>query len=176
MRKIILYISATIDMQIASNEGTHKWLADYPNPDKKEYGWKESYKDIDVLIMGGKTYRSIQNMGIGWPYGDKVSYVITRQNREASNDQLHFINEEWIEKIRELKKEEGKDIWLVGGSEILSILLKEKLIDKMIIVQYPILLGPGIPLFQGNQEVSMWSIIRHRIYENGILYTEYSRH
>ena len=47
-----------------------------------------------------------------------------------------------------LKKEEGKDIWIVGGGDILHTFLKEKLVDELIVTVAPTIIGEGIPLFK----------------------------
>ena len=50
--------------------------------------------------------------------------------------------------VKNLKKNSKKDIWVLGGSEIVNILLKEKLLDKVVITAAPIILGTGIRLFK----------------------------
>lgn len=47
-----------------------------------------------------------------------------------------------------LKSQSGKDIWIVGGGDLLHTFLKEKLVDEFIITVAPTLIGKGIPLFQ----------------------------
>jgi len=56
---------------------------------------------------------------------------------------MHFITENIIETISELRNQEGKDIWLVGGGELTSALLTAKLIDEIQICYFPIILGKG---------------------------------
>ncbi|ERI10922.1 dihydrofolate reductase family protein [Aneurinibacillus aneurinilyticus] len=46
-----------------------------------------------------------------------------------------------------MKEQEGSKIWIVGGAEILDVLLKGKLVDEFIIAIIPTILGKGIPLF-----------------------------
>ena len=47
-----------------------------------------------------------------------------------------------------MKKEEGKDIWIVGGGDILHTFIKEKLVDELIVTVAPTIIGEGIPLFK----------------------------
>lgn len=68
MKKIILYIAASIDGYIADTSGTIEWLTGFPNPEKTDYGYKDLLASVDMVIMGGKTYRELLNMDVIWPY------------------------------------------------------------------------------------------------------------
>ena len=58
--------------------------------------------------------------------------------------------------IENLKKLQGKDIWLVGGGILIDQFIKKDLIDKYIITIIPTILGDGIPLFKGeNPEIRL---------------------
>ena len=99
--------------------------------------------------MGGRTYRDILGMDVIWPYKTKTSYIFTH-NSIKTNENIQFIAGDIIEKIFQLREENGKDIWLVGGGEIISILLNHDLVDEMIITIIPVILGNGVPLFPNN--------------------------
>lgn len=47
-------------------------------------------------------------------------------------------------------KIEKKDIWLVDGGKLTTILLNQDMVDEMIIIVIPVILGSGIPLFPDN--------------------------
>jgi hypothetical protein len=47
--------------------------------------------------------------------------------------------------VRELKQEQGKDIWMAGGARLAAALVNE--LDELILKVNPIVLGSGIPLF-----------------------------
>jgi dihydrofolate reductase len=61
-----------------------------------------------------------------------------------------FISEDVAGFIKNLKKQQGKDIWLVGGGKLIDQFIKQNLIDKYIITIMPIILGDGIPLYLNN--------------------------
>jgi len=77
----------------------------------------------------------------------KECYVFSTSKQEAS-DHVAFVNENIVEFINKLKDTEGKNIWIVGGGNLLSDFIKENLIDEFIITVAPTLLGNGIPLFK----------------------------
>ena len=48
--------------------------------------------------------------------------------------------------VAELKNQEGKDIWLMGGGALFHRLLEARLVDTVEIGLIPVLLGGGIPM------------------------------
>lgn len=172
MKKIKLYITASLDGYIARHDGDLDWLMEFPNPSKEDYGYKEFFASIDTVIMGGRTYRDIMCMDVVWPYKDKATYIITR-NPVMKRDNVNFITENIIETISQLREEEGKDIWLVGGGELITMLLNQDLVDEMIITYIPVILGNGISLFQNNPKESKWNLVENKSYDNGALSVRY---
>lgn len=85
---------------------------------------------VDTVIMGGRTYHELSCMDILWPYKDKLTYVVSRKAIDT-NANVEFITEDIIGKISELRSENGKDIWLAGGGELITMLLNAELVDEM---------------------------------------------
>lgn len=173
MRKIKLYIAASIDGYIAGPDGELDWLSDYPITPELNYGYKDFFDSIDTVVMGGRTYRDILNMGVIYPYKDKTSYIITRNAFKSSKEDIIYITNNIENNISELKKSVGKDIWLVGGGETVSLFLNQNWIDEMIITYIPILLGEGIRLFPNKAKESKWSLIQSQTFINGVVQTRY---
>lgn len=175
MRKIKLYIASSIDGYIADLDGGLDWLSKYPITPEFNYGYDIFFESVDSVIMGGRTYRDILNMDVIYPYESKTSYVITRNEISSPKENIHFIANNIIETISDLKEKEGKDIWLVGGGEIISMLLSQNLIDEMIITYIPVVLGIGIPLFPEIKKESNWKLIDCQSYNNGVLTIDYQQ-
>jgi dihydrofolate reductase len=75
--------------------------------------------------------------------------------------------------VRDLIRSPGKDIWLVGGSEILSILLNADLINEIILSIHPIILGSGISLFKKIQKLSCLRFVNSKSFESGLVQLHY---
>jgi len=103
-----------------------------------------------------------------------VFYVFPRHNW-GEKENLKFITENVIERIVDLRNEQGKDIWLFGGGELISMLLVENLIDEMQICYIPIILGEGISLFRDQHKESRWRLTQSKVYDSGILKVDYQR-
>lgn len=158
MRKLKLYITASLDGYIAPPDGDLEWIVGYPIPSKEDH--KFFLDSVDTVIIGGNTYHDMRIMDIIWPYEDKDVYIVTR-HPIMEKEWVTFITENATETISGLKKENGKDIWLVGGAELISSLLDSDLIDEMIITYIPVTLEKGIPLF--SKELSENWILKEEI-------------
>lgn len=75
------------------------------------------------------------------------SDVLTHENLE-NTENIHFVNTEIQELIRTLKQQEGKDIWICGGANLIHRDMWANLIDEYQITTIPVLLGNGIRLFE----------------------------
>jgi dihydrofolate reductase len=149
MDKIILYIAASLDGCIARETGDVDWL-----PTNTDSGYDEFYKLIDTVIMGKKTYDQILTFG-EYPYKEKKSFVFSRDNSLTKDENVEFTSsvEEFVRILTSSSKE---NVWLVGGSELLSAFLRHKLVNEIILSVIPIVLGNGISLFQNiNQEIKL---------------------
>ncbi len=144
MRKVILFISSSLDGYIARTDGSVDWL--FTDGD---YGYKEFYDSIDNVLVGRKTYDQVPEFTKS-PFKKKTCFVFTRQTNLENSQNLQFVNNV-IETVGQLIRSPGKNIWLVGGSEIISVLLNAYLINEIILSIHPIhpiILGSGIPLFR----------------------------
>lgn len=74
----------------------------------------------------------------------------TNKKEQGGFNDGTFIQENIISFLTDLKSKNGKNIWLVGGGELLSTFIKEKLLDEVIITVAPRLVGEGVPLFKNN--------------------------
>ena len=166
MRKVILFIASSLDGYIARENGGIDWLFS-----DADYGYSEFYSSIDTVIVGRKTYD--QSLGFEeYPYKGKKVYVFTRDKR-AGDRYVDFVSSDLAGLVRKLKQLEGKDIWLVGGSDIVSILLNAGLVDRIILSIHPIVLGRGIPLFKGlTQEIQM-KLVKTLSYPSGLAQLHY---
>jgi len=174
MKKIILYIASSIDGRIAEKDGSVDFLSQYPITKENNYGYNDFIAGIDTIIMGGRTYREIINMDMLWPYNEQMAYVISHNNW-GDKENIRFITENLIETVNELRQQPGKNIFLVGGAEIVTMLLKAGLIDEIHICYVPVIVGEGISLFDDQPIGSQWKLMGSNAYENGLLMVKYKR-
>jgi dihydrofolate reductase len=77
--------------------------------------------------------------------------------------------------VRRLKAEDGMGIWLCGGSRLAAAVFTE--IDQLILKINPVLIGTGIPLFDGFEGGGVpAALIEHKVYANGFVLAQYDLH
>jgi len=167
MRKIVLYIATSIDNFIARKDGSVDWLDKTPNPNNLDYGYRAFYNGIDTTLMGNATYKEVLSFDIPFPYPDKTNYVFTRTPM-ADNSDVRYISGDISTFVKQLKEQQGTDIWLVGGGEINTLLMDQGLIDEIIITRIPTILGEGISLFAGMPHESELTLERLEDFGNGV--------
>jgi dihydrofolate reductase len=168
MRKVVLFVATSIDGFIAGKDGNTDWL--FTDGD---FGYQAFYDSIDTTIMGYNTYYYIRNFA-EFPYPDKRNYVFTRKERMADENPVQFVMGDVADFTRKLKAEDGKNIWLIGGGRINSILLNANLIDQMIISVHPTALGQGVKLFRDESLKNFnFRLIRHEVFERSLVQLTY---
>lgn len=145
-RKLVLFIATSLDGYIATEDDSLEWLFNVEG--EGDNGYSQFYETIETVMMGKKTYDWIMKHETGeFPYKNKECYVFTRSTIENTED-VQFLNGNIVSITNKLKIQEGKDIWIVGGGDLLQTFLKEKLIDEIIVTVAPTIIGIGIPLFK----------------------------
>ncbi len=145
-RKLMLFIATSLDGYIATKNDTLEWL--FKVEGEGDNGYSAFYDTVDTVVMGNRTYDWIKgNMEGVFPYLDKKCYVFSR-SAHGENEEVTFVQDDIVNFTNELKKQDGKNIWLVGGGDLLHSFIKGKLVDEFIITTAPVLIGNGIPLFK----------------------------
>ncbi len=170
MRPIKLYVATSIDGYIARPNGAVDWLEEIPNPDNSDFGYYDFYKDVDTLIMGRKTYEEVLGFGVEWPYtGKEVFIVTTNPNLDTPTPDTSILSDDIIAALDELRRSNGKSIWLVGGAGLLKTCLDATLVDELIIQIIPIVLGEGIALFPSGVAEKWFELKEVQTYKGGVV-------
>ncbi len=175
MRKIKLYIATSLDNYIARPNGRVDWLETFHNPEGSDYGYADFLATIDTNLMGNNTYKEILGFGIPFPYPNKVNYVFTRQANPTPTEFVTFVNSDIIPFVENLKQQPGKDIWLIGGGQLNTVLLNARLIDEMIISVLQIVIGEGIPLFASGAREQVFDLVKPQSFASGLVQLTYTK-
>lgn len=173
MRKLILYIAASLDGYIAKTNDDLGFLS-IVQQEGQDYGYADFVKTVDAVIVGRKTYEKVISMGYDFPHSDKDTYIITRTARPNIGS-VKFYTGDIKTLVEKLKSESGKNIFCDGGAEIVNELLKENLIDEFIISLVPILLGDGTRLFKDGRTEQLLKFIETKTFETGLTQLHYER-
>lgn len=169
MRKVILYISTSIDGYIADRDGGVSWIDGCGLPEDLAGSYERFVKDIDTVVMGWNTYHQIvtELSPDRWVYEGMDTYVITHRDHDDING-IHFTCEPPCRLIRQLKEKAGKDIWICGGASVVNQLMDDGLVDMLHLTILPVMLGSGIRLFNEGLHCSKYSLIASRQYGSAV--------
>lgn len=172
-RKLIVYIAMSLDGYIAKPNDDLSFLS-IVEREGEDYGYADFVSKVDIVIIGRKTYDWITKQ-VDFPHANKTAYVITRTPRPNIGKTV-FYTGDLKELVMKLKSEQGQIIFCDGGAEIVDELLKNNLIDEMIISIVPILVGNGITLFKtGRPEIKL-VLISAKNYGTGLTQLHYKIH
>jgi len=173
MRKLSLYIAVSLDGFIAKPNDDLGFLKSVEK-EGEDYGYAAYTATIDTIILGRKTYDYVVK-AIGTSHyenGQHEVYVITRTER-PSVGKTTFYSGGLTELVQRLKSENKKNIYCDGGAEIVNELLKQDLIDEMIISIVPVLVGSGTRLFQDNRPEQALELVYSKSFETGLVQLHY---
>jgi dihydrofolate reductase len=169
MRKVIFSLGLTLDGYIARLDGSVDFLF-MP----KGYSMAPFLKTVDTVIMGRKTYEVAKAMGGG--FDRKVGYyVVSRSLPPGKRDGVTFTADSPADLIAKVRKEQGKDIWLMGGGELTRDFLRAGLIDEVHLGIVPVLLGEGIPAFPAGFPQCEFNLLENKAYAQGFVSLKYER-
>jgi len=144
-RKIIVNIATSADGYIARPDGDIEWLTRRPHP-KGFYGMGKFMQSIDTKLLGRKTYDVSLRLGAKFDLKTRY-YVFSGQPSPASVPTgVEFVSSGIGSFAKRLRDQKGKNIWMMGGGEIIASFLDEGAIDEFIISVVPVFIGDGIPL------------------------------
>jgi dihydrofolate reductase len=171
-RKIIVNIATSADGYIARTDGNLDWLTSRPAP-KGFYGLPKFSHSIDAKILGRKTFDLSVKMGASFS-ASNPHYVFSRRPPSAPVPAgVQFVTESIRAFAERLRKQGGKNIWMMGGGEIIGSFLEEDAIDEFIISVVPTFIGKGIPLIApGHREVPLRLLTLQR-FPDGVVQHHY---
>lgn len=147
------YTAASLDGFIATHDDSLEWL--FQLGDVSETGYSDFIRDVGALAMGSSTYNWILRHIIGknaeepaeWPY-EQPTWVFTSRPRESVRGaDIRFVSGDVVPVHREMiAASGGRNIWIVGGGELVGRFYDAGLIDELIVQVCSVTLGSGKPL------------------------------
>lgn len=80
-----------------------------------------------------------------------------------------------VDEVNELKNQNGKDIIVYGGSDFVSNLVKENLIDEFYLFVNPVALGQGVAIFDKLDQWQQLKLVKSKAFDCGIILLHYER-
>jgi dihydrofolate reductase len=176
-RKIIVYIATSADGYIARPDGDVEWLNRRPH--NVDYGMRAFYRSIDTILYGRKTYDWAMNYQRkkrikGSMFDQKVAnYIFSKKPPKKAAQGVKFVSEPVKSFARRLRAMPGKNIWMMGGGELIASFLDAGEIDEFDIHVIPTLIGKGIPLIAPRHRDIELTLRSARKYPDGAVRLRY---
>ena len=147
------YTATSLDGFIATEDDSLEWL--FALGDVNETSYPQFIKDVGALAMGSATYEWMLRHVVraetpsvpSWPY-PQPTWVFSRRSLEPVPDaRVHFVRGDVRPVHAEMRAAaQGKNLWLVGGGDLVGQFHDAGLLDEIIVVVGSVTLGRGKPL------------------------------
>ena len=178
--RVTIHMAASLDGFIARRDGTVDWLetsdrfegGDTLTPESIE----EFLRTIDCYVMGSRTYETalaFEAKGLGWSYGNKPTFVLTRRTLPKTRSSVEFCSGDLERLVAERLKPNFPSIWFVGGGEVSAECLRLRLADEVRYSIVPVVIGDGISFFHGLDKDVALHLLEVKAYKSGIVALRY---
>ena len=171
-RKVIVHIGTSVDGYIARSDGDLEWLTSRPAPEGF-YGMNAFMKSIDTKVLGRKTYEASLQMGA--QFDSRNRYIVFSRHSSPADapSSVEFVNEAIGPYVSRLREQPGKDIWLMGGGDLIASFLDEGAVDEFVLTVAPVFIGDGIPLIARRHRQTPLALHAVERFEDGVVQLRY---
>ena len=173
---VTIHMAASLDGFIARKDGRVDWLEtpdEFAGGESLDPAFVEAFlKTIDCYVMGSRTYEtalSFEGKGLGWPYGDKPTFVLTSRALPRTRDTVEFYSGDLAQFVNGRLRLKFRRIWFVGGGAVAGECLRLGLADEIRYSILPILIGDGIPFFEDLDRDIALHLTEVKAYKSGMV-------
>jgi dihydrofolate reductase len=167
MRRVRLFIATSLDGYITGPHSSLDWLFT-----DQDYGYDAFIEGVDTLAMGRRTFETVLNLG-EWPYEGMRTHVFSRGENPPLDPRVTYTSLSPAEWVGERLKEEGKDLWVVGGGELIGGFLDALLVDEITVAVHPTILGGGTPFVPVGTHRHSLQLVRQDSWDSGLVQLTY---
>ena len=149
--------------------------------------WSEDMGPFEKIIMGEydlllakRTYDIFsgywphnQEDPIGAKFQQINKYVLTHSDEPLEWENSEKLSGDAAQAVEELKRTEGRDLLIQGSSTLYPPLLSARLIDRLVLLTFPVLLGSGKRIFDGSEKGSGLKLADSYTTEKGVVIATY---
>jgi dihydrofolate reductase len=191
MRKIITTTFITLDGVMQAPGGVEEdktggfihggWQLSFPSDELMGSTLSGIMNSPFELLLGKTTYdifagywpNATTDLQVANPFNSTKKYVVSHEAIEPSWKNSFCIIGDVVMQLKELKEEDGPDLWVWGSGNLIQTLLKEHLIDQMHLWIYPITIGTGKRLFAEGTQAEGFKLVDSKTSTTGVILTTY---
>jgi dihydrofolate reductase len=155
------------------------WITPYSDENLGALLRKQMNMTFD-LLLGRKTFEIWapywSQHGDVWPGVNKATKYVASNTITSSNWQPSiFLNGDIVEKVTQIKQQQGPDLHIWGSGDFIQTLLKHDLVDVFWLMIYPITLGCGKRLFADGTISAEFKVTESNVTPKGVIIVRYER-
>lgn len=142
------HVGVSLDGFVADADGVAAWES-LPGYEHRSHGVAEVLEHCEAVVMGRSTFdRGLARWSADWPWTDKDVHVLTSRPLPCGVQARACDNA--TELLARLQRTGLMgDVHLLGGARTIRAFLDLGAVARLGVVVLPMLLGNGIPLFDG---------------------------
>ena len=128
------------------------------------------------LLLGKRTYDIFagywpynQDMPIGERFQRINKYVLTHSDEPLTWENSSRLSGDAASAVSQLKQSEGRDLLIQGSGTLYPPLLSAGLIDRLLLMTFPVILGRGKSIFDGSQGPGKMKLVDHFVSPTGVV-------
>ena len=183
MRKIRIMEHVSLDGVISppgdSDFAQGGWSAPYRSPAGAAALAEAQGTSFD-LLLGRRTYdlwAEYWPKVKGGPFADGLNaakkYVATHRPESLGWGPVADLGTDVMAGVRRAKSTEGPDLIVWGSSTLTSVLLEQGLVDEVVLLVYPVLLGQGKRFFSDSADPRELALVSTKATSTGVLINTY---
>jgi len=134
------------------------------------------------LLLGRRTYDLWADYWPkvkGGPFADGLNaatkYVATHRPESLGWGPVGELGADILAGVRQLKSTDGPDLIVWGSSTLTTVLLEKDLVDEVLLLVYPVLLGRGKRFFSDSADPRELALVSTKAMSSGMLMNTYRR-
>lgn len=140
----------------------------------------EQMKQPFSLLLGRKTFEIWSSF---WPKHEDqwpgvnaaTKYVVSNTLSSSDWQNSVFIKGDVVKELKKLKQEEGPDLKVWGSGNLVQTLLKNDLVDELLIKIFPVTLGKGKRLFEDGTIPAAFRLVESKVSPSGVIFANFQR-
>jgi dihydrofolate reductase len=164
------YTATTLDGFIADPDDSLEWLFTRRQDHEGPLNYAAFIAEVGALAMGSTTYEWIIDHELSgkpteewrWPYEIPTWVFTHRELTVVPGADIRFTSDD-VRSVHEemLAAAGGKNVWIVGGGDLVGQFADVGLLDEVIVYVAPVTLGAGKPLLPRSLELRLEETARN---------------
>jgi dihydrofolate reductase len=179
MRDIVAVEFVSVDGVV---EAPEKWTTPYFD-DEVGQAMQAGMDASDAILLGRRTYEDFvaywpDKTADDDPYADYINttqkFVVSRTLKSVEWRNSTLITGDVAEELAMLKQQPGKNLTIVGSPTLMRSLLGDRLLDRLDLLVFPIVVGAGKRLLEEGIGELPLELVDSRTYKTGVVSLAYA--